>query len=136
MRQTTCINPECNTSHKEDNMVNQPRNPEPQSCQTGKPKEDQDSVEIELPVELALFVGLFIVFFTAILAFLTVQDVNDAAKTLPDVVRSFITTNAAKATLTAIGLSLMAILAWKASRFIKSHIQKRLVKLFTSEPRR
>ena len=114
-------------------MVNQPRNPARDPCETEKRGEDQDSVEIELPVEPALFVGLFIVFFIAILAFLTIQNVNDPTNTLPDMIRSFITTNTASATLTAIGLSLMAVLTWKTSKPIGSQIRKLLVKLLAKE---
>ena len=90
MQQTAAIDPEYGTTDKEGPMVNQPRNPAREPCETGKRGEDEHSVEIELPVEPALFVGLFIVFFIAILAFLTIQNVNDPTKTLPDMIRSFI----------------------------------------------
>ena len=134
MQQTAAIDPEYGTTDKEGPMVNQPRNPAREPCETGKRGEDEDSVEIELPVEPALFVGLFIVFFIAILAFLTIQNVNDPTKTLPDMIRSFITTNTASATLTAIGLSLMAVVTWKTSKPVGSRIRKLLVKLFAKEP--
>ena len=114
-------------------MVNQPRNPARDPCETEKRGEDQDSVEIELPVEPALFVGLFIVFFIAILAFLTIPNVNDPTNTLPDMIHSFVL-NIGSATLTAIGLSLMAVVTWKTSKPVGSRIRKLLVKLFAKEP--
>ncbi len=107
-------------------MTSQTEHSEPKPCHTGEPVEDRGSVRIELPAGLALYLGLFIAFFTALLAFLTVNDFNDATKTLPDIVHSFITRNAAIATLAAIGLSVITVQVWRASRFIGGRISNRL----------
>ena len=134
MRYIPDNNPECNTGDKEDNMGNQPRNPAHQSRQAGKSEEVQDSIGIELSDESAFYVGLFIAFFTAGLTYLTLQEIRGATNTLPDMVHAFIM-NIGKATLTAIGLSLMAVLASKASKLFKSHTHKWLVELLAKRPR-
>ena len=133
MRQTKAIEPECNTSYQEGIMENQPENSAPQSCQPGKPEEDQEYIGIEVPFEPAFFVGLFIIFFTADLTYLTVQEIRGPTNTLPDMIHSFVL-NIGNATLTAMGLSLITILAWKVPRFIGNHIRKVFLKLFAKEP--
>ena len=107
-------------------MTNQPDNPAPQPCKMTEPEKDRGSARIELPAGLALYVGLLIAFFTALLAFLTVNDFNASTKTLPNIVHSFITRNAAIATLAAIGLSVITVQVWRASRFIGGRISNRL----------
>ena len=107
-------------------MTTQTEHSEPQPCHTGEPEEDSGPARIELPAGLALYLGLFIAFFTAHLAFLTINDFNDSTKTLPDIVQSLITTNAANSTLAAIGLSVITVQVWRASRFIGGRISHRL----------
>ena len=114
-------------------MENQPENSAPQSSQPGKPKEDQEYIGIEVPFEPAFFVGLFIIFFTADLTYLTVQEIRGPTNTLPDMIHSFVL-NIGNATLTAMGLSLITVLAWKVPRFIGNHIQKVFLKLFAKQP--
>ena len=117
-------------------MTNQPENPDHEPCQKREPAEDRYSILIELPAELALYVGLFITFFTALLAFFTVNDFNDATKTLPDIVHSLITRNAANATVAAIGPSVITVQVWRASRFIGGRIRNRLVGPFAKASRK
>ena len=114
-------------------MTSQTEHSEPKPCHTGEPVEDRGSVRIELPAGLALYLGLFIAFFTALLAFLTVNDFNDATKALPDIVHSLVTKNGANATVAAIGLSVITVQVWSASRFMGSRTRKRLVGPFAKK---
>ena len=107
-------------------MTNQPKSPAPQPCHTGEPEEDRVSVREASSVEPAMYVLLFIVFFTALLAIRTVLDVNDSTKTVPDIIYSLVTRHAGNATLAAIGFSIMTVQAWKVSRLIGSRVRKRL----------
>ena len=107
-------------------MTNQPENPAPNPSQTGEPEEDRVSVREASSVEPALYVLLFIVFFTTLLAVRTFLDVNDSTKTVPDIIHSLVTRHAGNATLAAIGFSIMTIQAWKVSRLIGSRVRKRL----------
>ena len=117
-------------------MTTQTDQSEPQPCHPGEPEEVRDSTRIELPAGLALYLGLFIAFFTAHLAFLTVNDFHDATKTLPDIVQSLITTNAANSTLAAIGLTVIKVQVWRVSRFLGSRIFKWLVGSFANGRRK
>ena len=107
-------------------MTNQPAKPTPQRCHTGEPEEDRVSVREASSVEPALYVLLFIVFFTTLLAIRTVLDINDGTKTLPDIVHALVTRHAGNATLAAIGFSIMTVQAWKVARLIGSRVRKRL----------
>ena len=107
-------------------MTSQPANPTPQPCHTGEPEEDRCSVQRAPSAEPALYVLLFIVFFTTLLAIRIVFDVNDSTKTVPDIIHSLITRHAGNATLAAIGFSIMTVQAWKVSRLIGSRVRKRL----------
>ena len=115
-------------------MTNQPANPTPQPCHTGEPEEDRVSVREASSVEPAMYVLLFIVFFTTLLAIRTVLDVNDSTKTVPDIIHSLVTRHAGNATLAAIGLSVMTVQMWKFSRLIGCRILRRLAGPFTREP--
>ena len=107
-------------------MTNQPENPAPKPSQTGEPEEDRVSVREASSVEPALYVLLFIVFFTTLLAIRTVLDVHDSTKTVPDIIHSLVTRHAGNATLAAIGFSIMTVQAWKVARLIGSRVRKRL----------
>ena len=115
-------------------MTTQPKSPAPQTSQTGQPEADRDSIRRASSDEPVLYVALFIAFFTAIITFLTVNDFNNATKTLPEIVNSFITQNAGTATLAAIGLSLMTVHACKFSRFIANRVSKRRTGPFVKGP--
>ena len=115
-------------------MTNQPANPTPQPCHTGEPEEDRCSVRREPSAEPAMYVLLFIVFFTTLLAVRTVLDVNDSTKTVPDIIHSLVTRHAGNATLAAIGFSIMTVQMWKFFRFIGCRILGRLAGPFTREP--
>ena len=78
-------------------MTNQPTNPAPKPCHTGEPEEDRVSVREASSVEPALYVLLFIVFFTTLLAVRTFLDVNDSTKTVPDIIHSLVTRHAGNA---------------------------------------
>ena len=69
-------------------MTNQTEHSEPKPCHTGEPEEDRVSVREASSVEPAMYVLLFIVFFTTLLAIRTVLDVNDSTKTVPDIIHS------------------------------------------------
>ena len=115
-------------------MTNQLENPAPQSCEAKEPEEDRCSLRSASSAEPALYVGLFIVFFTTLLVFRTVLDVNDPTKTLPDIVHTLITRDAGNATLAAIGLSLMTVQGWKGFQCIASRVRERLAGTCTREP--
>ena len=112
-------------------MTNQPENPAPKPSQTGEPEEDRGSVREASSVEPALYVLLFIVFFTTLLAIRTVLDVNDSTKTVPDIIHSLVTRHAGNATLAAIGFSIMTVQMWKFSRLIGCRILRWLAGPFT-----
>ena len=112
-------------------MTNQPENPAPTPSQTGEPEEDRGSVREASSVGPALYVLLFIVFFTTLLAIRTVLDVNDSTKIVPDIIHSLVTRHAGNATLAAIGFSIMTVQAWKMSRLIAIRVRKRLAAPFT-----
>ena len=115
-------------------MKNQPKSPAPQPCHTGEPEEDRCSVQRAPSAEPALYVLLFIVFFTTLLAIRTVLDVNDSTKTVPDIIHSLVTRHAGNATVAAIGLSVMTVQMWKLSRLIGCRILGRLAEPFAREP--
>ena len=96
-------------------MTNQTEHSEPKPCHTGEPEEDRVSVREASSVEPAMYVLLFIVFFTTLLAIRTVLDVNDSTKTVPDIIHSLVTRHAGNATVAAIGLSVMTVQMWKFS---------------------
>ena len=107
-------------------MINQPTNPAPKPSQTGEPEEDRGAGRGPSSVEPALYVLLFIVFFTTLLAIRTVLDVNDSTKTAPDIIHSLVTRHAGNASLAAIGFSIMTVQAWKVARLIGSRVRKQL----------
>ena len=115
-------------------MTNQPAKPTPQRCHTGEPEEDRVSVREASSVEPALYVLLFIVFFTTLLAIRTVLDINDGTKTLPDIVHALVTRHAGNATISAIGLSVMTVQGCKGLQFLASLIRRLLAAPFTREP--
>ena len=104
----------------------QPKSLEREPYRTGEPAEDRYSILIELPAELALYLGLFIAYFIALAAFLTLNDFNDREKSLPDIVQPLITRNGGNSTAAAIGLSVITGQVWRVSRFTDSRIFKRL----------
>ena len=106
--------------------ANEPEDPAHEPYQTGEPKEDRGSIRIDSPAKLALYLGLFIAFFTALLAFFTVNDFNGPEKSLPSIVQSPITSNAANSTGAAIGLSVITVQVWRVSGFTGSRIFERL----------
>ena len=112
-------------------MTNQPKSPAPQPCHTGEPEEDRCSLRREPSAEPAMYVLLFIVFFTTLLAIRTVLDVNDSTKTVLDIIHSLVTRHAGNATLAAIGFSIMTVQMWKFSRLIGCRILRWLAGPFT-----
>ena len=106
-------------------MANQTEDPAHEPDQTRGPEEDRSSIRIDPPAKLALYLGLFIAYFIGLVAFLTLNDFSDPEKSLPDIVQSLITSNAANSTMAAIGLSVITVQVWRVSRFTGSRIFKR-----------
>ena len=80
-----------------------------------------------------MYLGLFITYFIALVAFLTLNDFNDPEKSLPDIVQPLMTSNATNSTRAGIGLSVITVQVWRASGFTGSRIFRRLVEPLTRD---
>ena len=94
---------------------------------------NRGSIRIDPPAELALYLGLFIASFIALVAFLTLNDFNDPEKSLPDIVQPLITSNATNSTVATIRLSVITVQVWRVSGFTGSRIFKRFAGLLTGD---
>ena len=92
------------------------------------------SIRIDPLAELALYLGLFITYFIALVAFLTLNDFDDPENSLPDIVQPLITSNAANPSRAGIGLSVITVQVWRTSRFMGSRIFKKLAGPLTRDP--